>query len=102
MADEDEAFGDVGEVDFDLEVDGNAGEDGRVVRSELSWDVPEVDGGPGSRARDGDGRTVAIAKAVANAEVKRRGFIVRLLETRNPGRKGKCGRGLSSSSPSSC
>ena len=75
---EDEAFGGAGEVDFDLGVAGSAGEDGRVVRSESSWDVLEVGGGPGSRARDCDGRTVAIAKAAAKVEVKRRGVIVSL------------------------
>lgn len=69
--------GDV-DFDFDLGVAGKAGEDGRVVRSEPFREVPEVGGGPGSRARDGEGRTVAMAKAAAKAGVKRQGVIVRL------------------------
>jgi hypothetical protein len=54
-------------------VAGNAGEDGRWLRSEVSRDVPDVDGGPGSLAKAADGMAKAIAKAVANAgRAKRR------------------------------
>ena len=70
---------------FDFGAAGNAGEDGRVLRSEASRDVSAADGGPGSRAKDGDGATMAKAKAAAKAGraarrwgVRKRGFIVSL------------------------